>query len=319
MSSPPLPVTVVIPTRNRGGLIAEGLRTLMSLKYRATEILIIDQSTDDLTRRAVLEIAGNDPLVRLESSTTVGLAISRNIGARLSRGDLVAYTDDDCIVAPGWLEAIVAEFREPDVAAVWGRMLPYEWAAAGADRKRTGIEADFHPSTARAEYSRPVPPWYVGHGGNMAFRRTVLLELGAFDPVLGAGGPLSGADDTDIIYRMLSAGKKLVYAPNALIYHRDQRDWPARRKAERAYGIGIGAMMAKYVRGGDLQAAGLFSRWIWELGVRRVGAGLLKWRSRKVISLGWCQLVYPWLGAWKSLRYRIASERPIYVQPPLTG
>ncbi len=64
-------------------------------------------------------------------------------------------------------------------------------------------------------------------------------------------------------------------------------------------------MMAKYVRCGDPNGLKLLATWLWQLGVRRVGAGLLKWRSLKVAELGYLQLVYPWLGVVKSLRYPI--------------
>lgn len=313
MAVAPLSITVVISTRNRGNLIADTLRSLLALDYPKMEVLVVDQSTDDVTRETVKQV-GNDPRVRLHSTDTVGLAAGRNIGASLSRSEIVAYTDDDCVVTDGWLKTFDAEFRNPAVACVYGRLLPYdEHRGSAPPRERTGTEGGFHPALQRAEYTTLVPPWYVGHGGNMAFRRSVLMEMGAFDPLLGAGGVLCSGEDADITYRLLSGAKLVVYAAEALVYHKEWKDWSSRKKMERAYGIGAGAMLMKYVRCGDLYGLKLLATWIWQLGVRRVGAGLLKWRSFRVVQLGYIQLVYPWLGVAKSLRYPIDRRLTLYV------
>ncbi len=312
MAAAPLSITVVISTRNRGRLIEDTLRSLLALDYPSMEVLVIDQSTNHVTRETVRQF-GNDPRVRLHSTNTVGLAAGRNLGASLSHTEIVAYTDDDCVVTRGWLEAFDAEFRNPAVAGVYGRLLPYEGQGHNSGpRQRTGTEV-YKPTLDRIEYTQLVPPWYVGHGGNMAFRRSVLMEMGAFDPLLGAGGVLCSGEDADITYRLLAAGRRVVYSAAALVYHKEWKDWSSRRSMERAYGIGAGAMLMKYVRCSDLYAVKLLATWIWQLGVRRVGAGLLKWRSPKVVQLGCLQLVYPWLGVLKSLRYPIDRRLTLYV------
>ena len=80
------------------------------------------------------------------------------------------------------------------------------------------------------------------------------------------------------------------------------------------YGIGAGAQFAKYLRAGDRYGLRLFATWFWQLGVRRVGAGLLKWRSTRPMYLGYCQLVYPWIGVLRSLSARVDAERMVYVE-----
>jgi GT2 family glycosyltransferase len=301
-------ITVAIPTRNRGALIEETLRALLSLDYPELEILIIDQSTDSETRRCVEDLAAGNPRVHFTATTTVGSSAGRNLGARLSHGEVIAYTDDDCVVSKGWLNALAAEFRNPRVSAVYGRLLPWESA------DRTGLEVGFKSATERAEYSRRTPPWYIGHGGNMAFRRRDLLEAGGFDPLLGAGGFFGACEDPDIAYRLLAAGKTIVYCPNALAFHKHWKDWRAQRQMERAYGVGAGAQFAKYIRCGDLYGFQLLATWIWQLGVRRVGSGLLKWRNLKTVYLGYCQLVYPWVGIWRSLWQPVDDSLLTYVE-----
>lgn len=307
-NGPPLTATVVVPTRNRGDLIRETLETLSRIKNPGLEILVVDQSTNDSTRRVVEATSIADPRVRLIATTTVGLSAARNVGARHAAGDVIAYCDDDCIVAAGWLDAILEEFRDPSVQAVYGRILPYEQGA------RSGLEMGFKPNVDRTEFSTLVAPRHIGHGGNMALRRSSLLELGGFDELLGAGGLFGACEDHDIALRLLRQGRrKIVYSPHALSYHKHWKDWRAQKRMERAYGIGAGAQFAKYIRCGDRFGTQMLAEWIWHLGVRRFGAGALKWRSLKHMYLAYCQLVYPWVGVARSLKHPIDRKLSLYI------
>jgi len=303
-------VTVVVPTRDRAHLVEDTVRALLALDYPSFDIVVVDQSANDATKDGVRAAANGDRRIRVESTDTVGAAAARTLGMRTSRADIVAYTDDDCIVAAGWLDAIVAEFNDPAVSAVCGRLLPYDYGK----RALTGMEVGFKPTERRTEYARRVPPWYIGHGGNMAFRRADLAAIGGFDALLGAGACFGAGEDSDALYRLLAAGKHVVYSPRALAYHKHWKDWPQQRKMEHAYGIGVGAQFAKYVRCGDPYGLVLLATWIWQLGVRRVGAGLLKWRNPRVVYLGYCQLVYPWRGIAVSLRHPIDCRGRVYVE-----
>jgi GT2 family glycosyltransferase len=302
-----LTAAVVVPTRNRGELIAETLTSLLALRGAGLRIVVVDQSTDDRTRRTVDAIAQGDLRVHVEATDTVGSSAARNLGAEVAGTDVVAYTDDDCIVEPDWLEQILREFENPEISAVYGRLLPHGF------KGRDGTEVGFKAAGERTEYSGRTPPWYIGHGGNMAFRRRDLLGAGGFDPLLGAGGLFGACEDPDIAYRLLARGKKVAYTATALSYHKHWKDWRAQQRMERAYGVGAGAQFAKYVRSGDLYGLRLFCAWTWQLGVRRVGAGILKWRSTRPMYLGYCQLVYPCVGVVRSLRYGVDAGRMLYV------
>jgi GT2 family glycosyltransferase len=307
-AAPPA-ITVAISTRNRGSLIAETLATLLRLPGRNFEILVVDQSTDSRTRDVVGELAGQDPRVRYQASNTIGSSAGRNLALYNSSAEVIAYSDDDVIAGDGWLDAITEEFADPATAAVYGRLLPYEYEG------RTGKDVGLKDTAERAVFRDRVPPWYIGHGGNMAFRRSALLAVGGFDPLLGAGCLLRSCEDIDLTYRLLRAGKTIVYSPRAQAYHKQWKDWPAQKQMEHAYGVGAGALFSKYLRCGDWYGLRLFVTWIWQLGVRRLGAGLLKWKSLNVMYLGYCQLVYPWLGVLRSQRYGVDRRSTLYVSP----
>jgi cellulose synthase/poly-beta-1,6-N-acetylglucosamine synthase-like glycosyltransferase len=303
-------LTVVVPTRNRGELIGDTLVALLGLDVSSlgrVEVLVVDQSTDERTRQEVQKIDPAGERLRHVRSASVGSSAARNAGAAIARGEVLAYTDDDCIVDPGWLKALAEEFADPSVTAVYGRLLPYDF------KSRNGLEVGFQPSEWRTVFEGRTPPWYIGHGGNMAFRRSALLAAGGFDPMLGAGGRFQACEDPDIAFRLLARGRRVVYCPTAVAYHKHWKDWPAQQRMERAYGIGAGAQFGKYVRCGDAYGMRLLATWVWQLGVRRLGAGLLKWRSRRVMYLGYCQLVYPWFGLLRSLRCRVDATSMCYV------
>jgi glycosyltransferase involved in cell wall biosynthesis len=312
MSGEPL-FSVVVSTRNRGAMIEPALRSLLALDHQAFEIVVVDQSSDGATRDLVRTLSAVDTRIRYVPTRRVGLSRGRNEGIAAGRGHLVAFTDDDCIVDPGWLNAIEAEMKDPRIAGVFGRVLPNEYLG------RSGIDLAFKDSQVRREYAGTAIPWHIGHGANMAFRRADLVALGGFDEILGAGGRLPSHEDGDMSYRMLVSGRRLVYSPGSLVFHRQWRDWDERRRTERAYGLGAGGQFTKYIRCRDINGLRLLSLWMWQLGVRRLGAGLLKWRSGKVMYLGFAQLVFPWVGVWRSLRFRIDAGSTTYLSDGLVG
>ena len=289
-------------------MIEDCLASVLALERRDIQIMVIDQSTDDETRRSAEAVAGGDPRVAIIHSDTVGVSEARNLAVALTTSDVIAFADDDCLVEPDWLDALLSEFEDPRVVGVYGRIVPPGF------KTRNGTEIVFKESRDRQVFSGRVPPWYVGHGASRALRRSALAEIGGFDVHLGPGAALYAAEDLDSAYRLLAAGGRLVYTGRAVSYHKDWRDWSARRRRERAYGVGAGAVFMKHLRRGDAYGALLFATWTWELGVRRLGAGLHKWRSVKPMYLGYCQLVYPWIGAALSLRFPIDGGANVYTK-----
>jgi len=303
-----LTITVVVAARTRAAPLSETLRALVDLDYPDLRIIVVDGSDDEVTRQTVRRLAEHHANLSLISIGTASSSAARDLGAALSHSDIVAYADDDCIVSPHWPHAIAVEFADPMVAAVFGRLLPHPDGSSRRDGRAVDLKAALH----RQRYSRKTPPWRIGHGGNMAVRRGDLLAIGGFDPLLGAGGTLGSGEGADIAYRLLVAGHAVAYSPAALAYHRQWRSWPEQRRQERARGIGAGAQFGKYLRRGDLYGGALLAAWVWRYGMRRVGDGALKRRDPRTVYLGFCQLVYPWIGLWRSLRYPIDHRNGAY-------
>ena len=153
--------------------------------------------------------------------------------------------------------------RAPD--AVTGRVLPLgpEQPGLYAVSSRT--------SSSPADFAGLALPWLVGTGGNFAARRDWLLRVGGFDERLGAGSPGGSGEDMDLLYRLLKAGARIRYEPQAVVFH--ERQPRERRLASRsAYGRGIGACCGLWLRGRDPHALAVLAGWLRMRGGMAAGA-----------------------------------------------
>ncbi len=216
-------VSVVVCTRERPDQLRVCLDSLDALATRPAEVVVVDNSeSDERTRRLCSEYS-----VRYVHEPIPGQARARNRGILQARGDLIAFTDDDCVVDPHWLDGLGHVFADPLVMAVTGYIGPLE------------LET---PSQCLFEVCRPFPRRFAktvfdgcviapaiaagdaGAGANVVFRRDLFAELGAFAEHLGPGTPARAADDTDVFYRILASGYRIVFDPARIVWHRHRRD-----------------------------------------------------------------------------------------------
>jgi len=121
-------VSVVMPTRNRATLVRRAIATVQRQTHAAWELLVVDDDSDDDTGAVLAEIAAGDERVRPMAVRGAergrGGNGARNFALRHARGSLIAYLDDDNLMAPSWLRAVVWAFAEhPEATAVYGAML----------------------------------------------------------------------------------------------------------------------------------------------------------------------------------------------------
>ncbi|RLF22095.1 MAG: hypothetical protein DRN15_00060 [Thermoprotei archaeon] len=208
-------VSIVVPTRNCEKTIELLLKSLSKVKGNF-EVIIVDASTDRTP-----EIVRRYPFAKLIKVEHKGINWSRNIGVKVSRGDIVAFTDGDCIVPENWIERILKAFNRGKYACVGGNVYV-------APQLRGNIIAEYadnaliplHPIYDREKvisvdnfYSefhlRRCPP-----GNNMAFRKEVLLKIGLFDERFWIG-----YDDVDIMWRLCLNGYRIYCDPAIVVYH----------------------------------------------------------------------------------------------------
>ena len=270
-ASPPH-VSVVICTRNRDDKIGSAVTSVLANDYPSFDLTIIDQSTTDATRVAVRQAAGEDARVQYVHSDEPGLSRAYNNGIRSSDGEILAFTDDDCLAPRDWIENIVSAFLgDPEADLLYGNVV-----AAGGDTDDPMLTPSLHIRSPR-RLSQKDGFEVFGMGANFAARRRLFDRIGLFDEMLGGGGPLWSSQDYDLTYRTYRAGGVVLLRPEVVVNHdgrRELEDWPALLYA---YGSGDGAFYTKHVRCGDPYAAWLFARksgrifaqWLYKLITRR--------------------------------------------------
>lgn len=194
-----LKVSVVIP--NLHSPVID--QTLASLRAQAfdlsqAEVLVVGQDKHD--------VVDEDALVRsIPTDRPLIQAVSRNIGARQARGDILLFTDADCIADPAWMDTLVARFDDPNVQLVGGGVqfpgrqywtlcdniaILYEWLSAGRRGKRAYLASL-----------------------NLGIRRSSWEQLGGFDE------SFVKAEDTELSLRARVAGYELYFEPQAVVVH----------------------------------------------------------------------------------------------------
>jgi hypothetical protein len=195
-----------------------------------------------------------------------GLGNARNRGLAAATSELVCFVDDDEVVDEGWAKGLLTAFdRPPFPDGVFGAVAPADEAGTAYCR--------FDGSEDRIFRGAQTPPWYVGTGGNMAFRREVLLDAGGFDPTFGNGSEAQSADETELVLRLLRRGSTLVWTPDMRVYH-PSKSSAERIASRRTYGYGMGRALRRQRR------ALTTARYLVQLGQVAAGAVVRRDRAR---------------------------------------
>src|SRR6266851_3583657 len=108
--SPTTFVSVVICTRNRPDLIGNAVASVLANEYPTFDVLVVDQSTDDRTGEIVRGLGVDHSNLRYLHTSKAGLSRAYNIGIRETNGELLAFTDDDCIAPAQWIASVANAF-----------------------------------------------------------------------------------------------------------------------------------------------------------------------------------------------------------------
>ncbi|MFJ8132714.1 glycosyltransferase [Streptomyces hydrogenans] len=243
--------SVVVATRERPGSLARALDSLLAQDHPDHELIVVDNAprttaTHDLVTGAY---AGR---VRYVREDRPGLAAAHNAGVAAADGEVLAFTDDDVIADPRWLSALAAPFAaDPGLGCVTGLILPARLATPAQIllESHGGFAKGFAPrlyDPARPPADEPLFPFTAGSfgsGANMAFRASALRRAGGFDPATGTGTAARGGDDLYAFVAVLTAGHRLRYAPDALVWHHHRETWQDLENQAYGYGAGLTAYL----------------------------------------------------------------------------
>jgi glycosyltransferase involved in cell wall biosynthesis len=197
-------VSVIIPTWNGAAKIERCLSALRNQDFgRRFEIVVVNDGSIDNTP----DVLARHNEIRVITQSNAGPAAARNRGSRAASGDIIVFTDDDCEPLPNWLTDMIRPFTDPEVVG-----------AKGVYRTRqSSIVARFvqleYEDRYRLLARRPTIDFIDTYSA--AFRRDRFLEMGGYDTSF----PVACAEDVELSYRMSARGWRMVFAPEAKVYH----------------------------------------------------------------------------------------------------
>ena len=202
--------SIIIPTYSRPGPLAACLQALTGLDYARErfEVIVVDDGSPT-PPKAVVESLRDRFQLTLHLQRHAGPAAARNAGAMRARGKYLAFTDDDCLPAPDWLQALTVRFdRAPD-HLVGGRIinaLPENPYSTAAQLLIDYMYAHYNSDRRHANFFA---------SNNLAVNAERFRAIGGFDTSF----PLAAGEDRELCDRWLHYGYEMTYAPEVLVYH----------------------------------------------------------------------------------------------------
>ncbi|MGH7949657.1 MAG: glycosyltransferase, partial [Candidatus Binataceae bacterium] len=213
-------VSVVVCAYNAERTMRACLESLRHIAYPNFEVVIVDDGSRDRTA----EIASEFPEFRLIRQPNKGLALARNVGLHAARGEIIAYTDSDCVVDPHWISIMVRAMEEGGFDGCGGpNYAPHEEGRIqGCVAASPGAPSHVLVADDRAEHLA---------GCNMMFTKAALVKVGGFDARFSTAG-----DDVDMCWRLIDAGCTLGYSPAAFVWHYRRNTITAYYGQQKGYG-----------------------------------------------------------------------------------
>jgi glucosyl-dolichyl phosphate glucuronosyltransferase len=185
------------------------------------EIVVVDNNSTDNTATLLSDFERDSTLpFRHVFERRQGKSFALNTGIRVSRGDILAFTDDDVHVDEQWISSLHRVFDDPTYIGAGGKIIPVwncerpSWFQTEGPYRLMNAIVNFDAGSLRCELTRPP------YGANFAFRRIAFEKYGLFRTDVGpTTGSLIRGEDVEFCARLMSAREKLVYEPGAIVFH----------------------------------------------------------------------------------------------------
>jgi GT2 family glycosyltransferase len=227
-------VSVVVCSYNGGKTLSHCLHALDRVDYPDYEIVFVDDGSTDNSQEVVAAWEQSREKRRAQGAKlpdfqnirqqNMGLSYARNAGAAAATGEIIAYTDSDCMADPDWLYYLVGTLLSGDYAGVGGPNVSppaQDWIQACV-AAAPGGPSHVLLTDVVAEH---IP------GCNMAFHRWAFNQVGGFDPDYRKAG-----DDVDFCWRLQKGGQVIAFSPAAVVWHYRRFTLQAFRKQQEGYG-----------------------------------------------------------------------------------
>ena len=213
-------VSVIVCSYNGGKTLERCLESLKEVDYPDFEVVLVDDGSKDNTP----EIAARHPWIVSIRQENLGLSYARNVGGHAASGEIIAYTDSDCMADPDWLYYLVQTLTGGNYAGVGGPNIspPAEDWIQACVSAAPGGPSHVLLTDVVAEH---IP------GCNMAFYKWAFEKVGGFDPEYRKAG-----DDVDFCWRLQQEGQVIAFSPAAIVWHYRRFTLKAFRKQQEGYG-----------------------------------------------------------------------------------
>lgn len=197
--------SVVVPVHNAAKMIVGCLQALhrQSLPGHEYEVIAVDDGSSDSTRERVAEYG-----TKLLTQDHQGPAVARNLGAAQAQGEIVLFTDADCVPASDWIETMLTPFSDEQIVGVKGVYCTHQKELVA---RFVQLEYEDKYDLMRKERYIDFIDTY-----SAAYRKEVFNDNGGFDPAF----PRASGEDVEFSYRLAERGYKMVFLPQAIVYHR---------------------------------------------------------------------------------------------------
>lgn len=199
-------VSIVIPVFNSRRTIRHCLDAVLQVDYLKDryEVIVVDNNSSDGTP----EIVQTYPVKLVYERKLQGPHAATNTGIRHARGEILVFTDSDCVPEKGWLRAMVAPFADPNIVAVGGQIEAYQ----PKTRVERFMDQEIKPFANCVQMDNSFPVAVLT--GNAAYRADAVRAAGMFNANLYTGS------EVDLSWRVQwQTGRKVVHAKDAVVYH----------------------------------------------------------------------------------------------------
>jgi GT2 family glycosyltransferase len=234
-------ISLVISTRNRASQLRTCLSYVSAMNTSlAWELIVVDNGSSDNTPHLLRKFARKASFpVTVVTEPVPGLGRAHNRGWKIAKGEIVAFTDDDCYVLRDFLDEALKVFTDPKIGYCGGRIKSYDISDYPITINESTVPQVFPPNSYFAT-TDPI------QGANMMFRRAALVDIGGFDNCFGPGARFC-CEDGDACTRAAFAGWWGAYAPGPIVLHAHGRKAADVAVLQRSYAIGLGAYAAKFI------------------------------------------------------------------------
>ena len=235
-------ISVLIPMHNEERVLQQILDALLESNYdkELFEIIPINDNSTDNTSELLNQYQSRYPIIRPlhRKSKNRGKPIALNEGMQAAKGEIIVVFDADYLPGKDVLRQLALAFKDPEVGAVMGRVVPYNVKENWLTRLLNLERAGGYQADQQARYNLKVIPQYGGTVGG--FRKSIVLETGGFSTNILA-------EDTELTYRLYTNGWKVVYANAVECYEEVPETWESRANQVRRWSRGHNGVMFRYL------------------------------------------------------------------------